>query len=79
MEGVDLILAEGFKDAPWPKLLICGGEEGETLAVPLSACVGVVADGQKIFHLRQWKRNDIQSIADFILSGEWNNERGAHV
>lgn len=76
IEGVDLILAEGFKAAPWPKLLICGGDEGEALAVPLSACAGVVTDGPKIFHLPQWKRNDIKSIADFILSGEWNDKKG---
>ena len=79
IEGVDLILAEGFKAAPWPKLLVCGGEEGEPLAVPPSECAGVVTDGPKRFHLRQWRRDDIQAIAGFILSGEWNNERGTHV
>ena len=79
IEDADLILAEGFKAAAWPKLLVCGGKEGETLAVPLSACAGLVTDGPRIFHIPQWKRNDIKSIAAFILGGEWNDERGAHV
>lgn len=40
--GVDLILAEGYKYGPWPKIVVCRGE-GES-AVPQEDCVAVLSD-----------------------------------
>ena len=66
VQGVDLILAEGFKDAPWPKLLVCRGEAGEILPIPLSDCAAVAADGPEIFPPPRFRRDDAEAIAAFI-------------
>lgn len=42
IRGVDLILTEGYKHGPWPKIAICRGDVEST--VPLGACVAVVTD-----------------------------------
>lgn len=40
--GVDLILTEGFKNGPWPKLALC--REGSVPAVPLERCAALITD-----------------------------------
>lgn len=69
IDGVDLILAEGFKTAPWPKLLVCRG--GEALPLPLPECQAVVTDGPEDFGLPSFRRDDVTAVADFILSVQW--------
>ena len=80
IEGVDLILAEGFKTAPWPKLLVCRGEEGEALAIPLTECAAIVADGPAEFsELPRFRRDGVEALADFINSGRrqgWTVQEG---
>jgi len=75
IEGVDLILAEGFKAASWPKLLVCGGEAGEITAIPLETCVAVIDDGERTFNLPRFRRDDISAIADFIAAGQWKADK----
>lgn len=40
--GVDLVLTEGFKRGPWPKLALC--RAGSPPAVPLARCAALVTD-----------------------------------
>ncbi len=40
--GVDLILTEGFKHGPWPKLALC--RAGSAPAVPLENCAALITD-----------------------------------
>lgn len=40
--GVDLILTEGFKQGPWPKLALC--RAGSAPAVPLDRCAALITD-----------------------------------
>ena len=40
--GVDIILTEGYKHGPWPKIALCRGEGA--CAVPPEACAAVVSD-----------------------------------
>lgn len=40
--GVDLILTEGFKQGPWPKLALC--RAGSSPAVPLEGCAALITD-----------------------------------
>ena len=42
IRGVDLILTEGFKTGPWPKLALC--RAGSAPAVPLERCAALVTD-----------------------------------
>ena len=69
MRPVDLILIEGFKRAPHPKIEAHRTEAGQSLIAPQDATVRAVASDaaldldRPVFHL-----DDTQAIADFIAS-----------
>lgn len=42
VRGVDLILTEGFKHGPWPKLAFCRAGRGPV--VPLEECAALITD-----------------------------------
>lgn len=69
MRPVDLILIEGFKRAPHPKIEAHRTEAGQPLIAPQDATVRAVASDvdleidRPVFHL-----DDTQGIADFIAS-----------
>lgn len=69
MRPVDLILIEGFKRAPHPKIEAHRAEAGQLLIAPQDATVRAVASDVKldldrpVFHL-----DDTQTIADFIAA-----------
>ncbi|CUH76038.1 Molybdenum cofactor biosynthesis adapter protein [Tritonibacter multivorans] len=69
MRPVDLILIEGFKRAPHPKIEAHRAEAGQPLIAPQDASVRAVASDvtldldRPVFHL-----DDTQAIADFIAA-----------
>lgn len=44
IRDVDLILTEGYKTGPWPKIGLCRQGAGKGLAIPLENCAAVVSD-----------------------------------
>ena len=44
IHGVDLILTEGFKTGPWPKIALLRKGSGRSLAVPMEECFAIVSD-----------------------------------
>lgn len=69
----DLILVEGFKTEPMPKLEIWRAEVGKpTLYTHDSHILAVASDGQIAgCDLPQFVLDDIPAIADFILAHRW--------
>ncbi|MDR3983221.1 MAG: molybdopterin-guanine dinucleotide biosynthesis protein B [Dysosmobacter sp.] len=44
IQDVDLILTEGFKHGPFPKIALYRQASGQPLAVPADACLAIVSD-----------------------------------
>ncbi len=64
----DLLLVEGFKREPIPKLEIYRAEVGEPLLHPHDAnIVAIASDKQLNTRLPQFDLNDSAAIADFVL------------
>ena len=64
----DLLLVEGFKYAPIPKLEVWRAETGEALLHPNDAHIVAVASDQKIeTKLPLLDLNDVEGIAAFVL------------
>jgi molybdopterin-guanine dinucleotide biosynthesis protein B len=64
----DLLLVEGFKHAPIPKLEVWRAETGEGLLHPNDPhIVGVASDGKVDTKLPLLDLNDADSISEFIL------------
>lgn len=64
----DLLLVEGFKREPIPKLEVYRAEVGEPLLHPHDANIVAIASDRRLeTPLRQFDINDPAGIADFIL------------
>lgn len=65
---VDLILLEGFKNSPWPKLeIVCAENGGQAVCHP-SARLALIADRDVTAEgCRVFSRDDISGIADFLI------------
>ena len=65
----DLVLAEGFKRDPFPKLEIHRGEMGKPLLFPDDPHIVALATNQALqTSVPQFALDDVVSIAEFILS-----------
>jgi len=64
----DLILIEGFKREPHPKIEVRGGS-GPSLAANDPSIVAIAADAAPTdTHLPWFKRDDVTGIADFVAN-----------
>lgn len=66
IRDVDLILTEGYKHGPWPKIAICRGE-GER-AIPPDVCVAVVSDVPMVCGIPVFPLNDPQPMAEWLYA-----------
>jgi molybdopterin-guanine dinucleotide biosynthesis protein B len=68
MSACDLLLIEGFKYEPIPKIEVCRAEIGEPLLHPHDANIIALASDRRLeTRLPQFDINDAAAIADFIL------------
>lgn len=68
LDPVDLVLVEGFKGAPHPKIETFRKDTGQGLIAPTNPTVRALAtDTQLASDLPQFDLDDISAIADFIL------------
>lgn len=44
IENVDIILTEGYKHGPWPKIALCRGGNGKPLPLEPDQCLAVMTD-----------------------------------
>ncbi|WP_282607910.1 molybdopterin-guanine dinucleotide biosynthesis protein B [Pelagibius sp. Alg239-R121] len=70
MSPVDLLLIEGFKKAPHPKLEVHRPSVGKPLLCTEDPHVVAIASDEKVegIDLPQLHLNDVKAIADFIIS-----------
>jgi len=66
--GVDIILIEGYKHGPWPKIALLRAGSGNPLPVPPDECLAVMSDTpvETARPLLRW--GDIAGLADLIMN-----------
>ena len=68
LNSPDIVIIEGFKDSPHPKIEIVKEDSDNYLFLKLKNIIGVVCDKQINTILPQFKRREISKIAEFILT-----------
>ena len=71
---VDVILTEGYKHGPWPKIALLRKETGKPLAIPPDECFAVMSDApvKAAGPLLRW--GDIAGLADLITKDIKNKQ-----
>jgi molybdopterin-guanine dinucleotide biosynthesis adapter protein len=67
IEGVDLILTEGFKREAAPKIEVSRAELGNDLVARADELIAVVSDHPISLALRRFELDDVIGVADFII------------
>lgn len=66
IRDVDLILTEGFKHGPWPKIALC--REGYPLPLSETECAAVVLDGSYRGGLPFFSFDRPGELADYLAA-----------
>ncbi len=69
----ELVLVEGWKDGPFPKIEVWRAELGPLLATGRSDVLAIVTDEQVPQHFRKFAANDVSGLCDFLA--RWVAER----
>ena len=64
--GVDVILTEGYKHGPWPKIALLRAGSGKPLPVPPDECFAVMSDTGVETPRPLLRLDDIAGLADLI-------------
>ena len=65
---VDIILTEGYKTGPWPKIAVRRGAAENKSRVPVEACIAVVTDLPDDTGVPCFSLDDVAGLCDFILN-----------
>ena len=68
LNSPDIVIIEGFKDLPHPKIEIVKENSDNYLFSKLKNVIGIVSDKQLETNLPQFKRKEIDKLAEFILN-----------
>ncbi len=68
VRGVDLILLEGFKDGPYPKIAVLREASGHSLAVDSSRLLGAASDFPLNPDVLQFPLDDPTELARFLIA-----------
>lgn len=66
IQGTDLILTEGFKHGPFPKVALYRKASGKPLAVPAENCLAIVSDVPMEAPCPVFPLNDPEPMAAFL-------------
>ena len=73
IRDVDVILTEGYKFGPYPKIAIFRADTGKGLSVPAEECLAIVGDYPEPAPCPVFPLNDARPLADFLL--KWISEQ----
>ena len=68
LDSPDIVIIEGFKDASHPKIEIIKNDSDNYLFPKINNVLGVVSDNKIDTNLPQFKREEIEKIAEFFLT-----------
>lgn len=66
IKDVDIILTEGYKQGPWPKIALQRLENNKPLPLPVEDCLAIMTDVPETIPTPSLKLNDIEKLADLI-------------
>jgi molybdopterin-guanine dinucleotide biosynthesis protein MobB len=72
IRDVDIILTEGYKHGPWPKIALQRGGNGKPLPLPPEECLAVMTDVPVEANTPCLGLDDIERLADII---EWDMKK----
>lgn len=67
IDGVDLILTEGFKQGPWPKIMLHRKGTGKTMPLLAEECLAVISDVEILGCKNVFPLEEIEKTADFLF------------
>lgn len=67
IDGVDLILTEGFKQGPWPKIMLHRKETGKPMPLLPEECLAVISDVEIPDCENVFPLEEIEKTADFLF------------
>lgn len=67
IRDVDVILTEGWKHGPWPKIALQRSDSGKPLPLPPEDCLAIVSDVPVETTTPRLGLDDIVALADIIL------------
>ena len=68
LDSPDIVIVEGFKNEPYQKIEIIKEDSNNYLFTKLENIIGIVSDKKIDTLIPQFKREDIESIAEHILN-----------
>ncbi|MDO5145707.1 MAG: molybdopterin-guanine dinucleotide biosynthesis protein B [Eubacteriales bacterium] len=74
IRDVDIILTEGYKFGPWPKLMLHREAAGKPLPLPPEQCLAVISDVPVLGAKRMFSLEDEAAVAEF-LAGMLQNQK----
>lgn len=67
IDGVDLILTEGFKQGPWPKIMLHRKGTGKPMPLLPEECLAVISDVKILDCENVFPLEEIEKTADFLF------------
>ncbi|WP_147336997.1 molybdopterin-guanine dinucleotide biosynthesis protein B [Dorea longicatena] len=67
IDGVDLILTEGFKQGPWPKIMLHRKGTGKPMPLLPEECLAVISDVEILDCKNVFPLEEIEKTADFLF------------
>lgn len=67
IDGVDLILTEGFKQGPWPKIMLHRKGTGKPMPLLPEECLAVISDVEILDCENVFTLEEIEKMADFLF------------
>ena len=67
IDGVDLILTEGFKQGPWPKIMLHRKGTGKPMPLLPEECLAVISDVEILDCENVFTLEEIEKTADFLF------------
>lgn len=67
IDGVDLILTEGFKQGPWPKIMLHRKGNGKPMPLLPEECLAVISDAEVMDCKNLFTLEETEKTADFLF------------
>lgn len=67
IDGVDLILTEGFKQGPWPKIMLHRKGSGKPMPLLPEECLAVISDAEVMDCKNLFTLEETEKTADFLF------------
>ena len=66
LHDVDIIITEGYKAGPWPKIAMRRRESGNDFPIPPEECIAVITDEPEPRAKRSFGLHMVSEVADFL-------------